>query len=77
MLCVYCHIHALCMIVGLVTRTLPPSEIVCVMCSVYCHIHALCMIVGLVTRTLPPLEIVCVMCVLSYSVDDCRTSYYL
>ena len=32
MLCVYCHIHALCMIVGLVTRTLPPSEIVCVMC---------------------------------------------
>ena len=32
MLCVYCHIHALCMIVGLVTRTLPASEIVCAMC---------------------------------------------
>ena len=45
------------------------------MLCVYCHIHALCMIVGLVTRTLPASEIVYVMCVLSYSVDDCRTSY--
>ena len=45
------------------------------MLCVYCHI--VWMIVGLVTRTLPASEIVCVMCVLSYSVDDCRTSYYL